>query len=101
MTRAAPDVRASKLSKFSIAFVSVLFTLGTLMLAGNAKFGEMMWIDDRNIPGGPNAWFEDHFDTPVMIMVNSAYIIANFLANGVLVSLVIAPAWQIVLTWEL
>lgn len=83
MTRAAPG---AKLPKSSIALVSVLFILGTLMIAGNTKFEEMMWIDDRNFPGGPDAFLQLDYDNPVMTMVNSSYIIANFLANGVLVS---------------
>ncbi len=42
----------------------------------------MMWIDDRNIPGGPNAWLIEHYDNPVNTFQNCAYIIANFLADG-------------------
>jgi len=68
--------------KLFIALLCVLFALGTFQTGALIKFDEMMWIDDRNIPGGPNAWLIEHYDNPVNTFQNCAYIIANFLADG-------------------
>ncbi|TDL29997.1 hypothetical protein BD410DRAFT_703038, partial [Rickenella mellea] len=73
-----------KLSIPLLAFVCSLFTLGTISIAANTKFSEEMWIDDRNIPGGPIAWLTEHYSDPVNTLGNAAYIFANFLADGVL-----------------
>lgn len=69
-----------------LIFISALFVLGTINIACNTKFSQMMWIDDRNIPGGPNAWLEEDYTTPVNIVGNAAYIFSNFLADAMIVS---------------
>lgn len=73
-------------SFYFLGLVVFLFALGTFQIGGNTKFNEMMWIDDRNIPGGPDAWVAEHYDNPVNTFQNVAYIIANFLADGSMVS---------------
>ncbi|TDL29699.1 hypothetical protein BD410DRAFT_833964 [Rickenella mellea] len=78
--------KSSGQSKPLLVFVCALFTLGTITIACNTKFSEQMWIDDRNIPGGPIAWLETHYSDPVNTLGNAAYIFANFLADGVLLS---------------
>lgn len=69
MTRAAPG---AKLPSASVAFICVIFILGTLMIAGNTKFDEMMWIDDRSFPGGPDAFLQLDYDNAVMNMLTRA-----------------------------
>lgn len=39
-----------------VIYVTVMFILASIGLGGDAKFNEMTWIDDRNFPGGPNAF---------------------------------------------
>lgn len=78
--------QASKRLPWSFrTFIFALFTLGTIDIACNTKFGEMMWIDDRNIPGGPNAWLEAGYSTPVNVLGNASYIFSNFLADAMIV----------------
>jgi len=68
-----------------IAFITALFALGTINIACNTKFSQMMWIDDRNIPGGPNAWLSGDYNTPVNVLGNTAYIFSNFLADAMII----------------
>jgi hypothetical protein len=42
-----------------------MFTLASIGFGGNAKFNQMTYIDDRNIPGGPNAFTAEFYATPV------------------------------------
>ena len=44
-----------------------------------------MWIDERDIEGGPPAWIKNHYNNPMETLADSSYIIANFLADGALV----------------
>ncbi|KAH8104315.1 hypothetical protein DFH11DRAFT_1519658 [Phellopilus nigrolimitatus] len=74
----------SKISWPFLAFACTMLALGTIQVGCNTKFDEMMFIDDRNIPGGPDAWLETMYDVPVDDLGNTAYIVANFLADGVL-----------------
>lgn len=68
--------KASKRLPWSfLTFIFALFTLGTIDIACNTKFGEMMWIDDRSIPGGPNAWLEAGYSTPVNVLGSVVYIL--------------------------
>ena len=48
-----------------------------------------MWIDERNIEGGPIGWLTEHFSDPVNTFASVAYILANFLMDGMLVSLIL------------
>ncbi|EIM85267.1 uncharacterized protein STEHIDRAFT_157908 [Stereum hirsutum FP-91666 SS1] len=68
-----------------LIFIFSLFTLGTIDIACNTKFGDMMWIDDRNIPGGPNAWLEAGYSTPVNVLGSASYIFSNFLADAMII----------------
>ena len=69
-----------------LLLVSTFFALGVFQVAGNISFFQKMWIDERNIEGGPIAWLTEHFDDPVNTFASVAYILANFLMDGTLVS---------------
>lgn len=68
-----------------LAYVLALFTTSTVVIGCNVRINELMFIDNRAFPGGPNAWYEHFFDIPVSIVANAAYIIGNCLADGLLV----------------
>lgn len=65
----------------------MLFAMGTVNLACNTKMTELMFIDNRGYPGGPNGWFIAYYSEGVNTAGNVAYIVANFLADGLLVCL--------------
>ncbi|TDL25367.1 hypothetical protein BD410DRAFT_717805 [Rickenella mellea] len=75
---------------FLLAFVCALFTLGTIFIGANTKLMQQAFIDN---PGGPIAWLHLHYDNPVPVLGNTAYIIANFLADGVLLH-------RLLVVWE-
>ncbi|KLO05094.1 hypothetical protein SCHPADRAFT_884040 [Schizopora paradoxa] len=68
-----------------IICVCILFVLGTIQLGTNTRYYEMMWIDDRNFPGGPIAFFTSEFSLPVNTVGGVAFILADFLADAILV----------------
>lgn len=73
-------------SKFYLAFICTLFVLGTIQFATNSRYYQMMWIDDRNFPGGPIAFFTSQFSLPVNTVGGVAFILSDFLADSILVS---------------
>ncbi|KAJ7744019.1 hypothetical protein DFH07DRAFT_978699 [Mycena maculata] len=76
-----------------VTYSVFMFILASIGLGGNAKFNEMTFIDDRNIPGGPNAFTEEFFTTPVNLMAFVAYILMSWLADGLVL-------WRFTLIWN-
>ncbi len=72
-------------SWFLLGYVFLLFLMGTVNLACNTKMTQLMFIDNRAFPGGPNAWFFANYNNTNNTTGNASYIIANFLAYGLLV----------------
>lgn len=72
-------------SWFLVGFIFLLFLMGTINMACNTKMNQLMFIDNRDFPGGPNAWFFTNYNSGINTAGNAAYIIANFLADGLLV----------------
>ena len=82
-------IKAPALGKTSWLFALLLFAflgLGTIQVAAQVKFGELLWIDYRNFPGGPVAWYHGHYNNIYNTLGYAGFISANFLADAVLVS---------------
>lgn len=75
-------------SLWLLAFDSLLFAMGTINVGCNTKMMQLSFIDNRAYPGGPNAWFFAYYSDNINTTGNISYIIANFLADGLLVGIV-------------
>ena len=64
----------------------VLFILGTLHIAGGIDFLQRMWIDKRDLPGGPLQWLTEDYGDPVNTMSNASGPLLFLVQDGVLVS---------------
>ncbi|KAG0697048.1 hypothetical protein DFH29DRAFT_174173 [Suillus ampliporus] len=51
-----------------IFYVLITFVLGTISTAMNAKYTEIIWIDDRNAPGGPLALIEKYMSSRLNVV---------------------------------
>jgi len=65
-----------------IGYITILFALGTIGFGGNAKFNEMTYIEDRNYPGGPNAFTAEQYSDTVNIMSFASYVVMSWFADG-------------------
>ncbi|PCH37197.1 hypothetical protein WOLCODRAFT_83693 [Wolfiporia cocos MD-104 SS10] len=77
----------SRVSFLSTMFATVLFGLGTVNIASNIRFNEMIWILDRDYPGGPFAFIQQQEALATRtedILGNSVTIIATCMADGLL-----------------
>ena len=73
------------ISWLSVAFICLLFGLGTSNLGVSARFLQMMWIDDREFPGGPIAFKLAKAGGGLNATADATLIIANAIADSVLV----------------
>ncbi|KIJ57991.1 hypothetical protein HYDPIDRAFT_163675 [Hydnomerulius pinastri MD-312] len=68
-----------------LIYITVAFMLGTLFMVALAAFTQMAFIDDRNYPGGPNAFENNMFSIPVDDSGNAAFVLSNWLADALVV----------------
>ena len=64
-----------------------MFILGTIFIGANTKVNELSFIDNRNFPGGPNAYLAAFYNSTPNLLGNTMFVIANWLADGLLVRL--------------
>ncbi|KAJ7135105.1 hypothetical protein C8R46DRAFT_1325870 [Mycena filopes] len=67
-----------------LAFISILFILGNIGNATNIVFGQKTFIDDRNYPGGPNAFFVEQSTNWSAVVCNSVYIVNSWFQDALL-----------------
>lgn len=72
----------------TLLFCCVIFILGTLFMGSLAKYTQLAFIDNRNFPGGPSAYENVMFSIPVDEIGNVSFVLANWLCDAVIVSLV-------------
>ncbi|KAI0667416.1 hypothetical protein C8Q78DRAFT_378708 [Trametes maxima] len=80
-------------SRWLLGFITVLFAMGSLNIACNTKMTQLMFIDNRGYPGGPNAWFFANYNYGVNTAGNAAYAVSSFLADGILL-------WRTYIVWN-
>ncbi|KIK36888.1 hypothetical protein CY34DRAFT_489634 [Suillus luteus UH-Slu-Lm8-n1] len=69
---------------FYACFGGLLFLLLTVSSASNAAFGELMWIERRNNPGGPPAFFAANLAAWYNAFGTAADCASNILTDGLL-----------------
>ena len=68
-----------------LIFVFLLFALGTVNICFNMHFGQMVWIDNRNYPGGPYAYLVQQEGNTLLTAGDAESILVSLLADGLLV----------------
>ncbi|KAG2074053.1 hypothetical protein BDR04DRAFT_1008783 [Suillus decipiens] len=67
-----------------ICYTLITFALGTISLAGNIKYTEMIWIDLRDAPGGPVALIENVMHYRINFMAICCGYITEWLMQALL-----------------
>jgi len=73
-----------KVSWTMIAYITLNFILGSIGNAANIKFNEMVFIDDRDFPGGPNAYFTAENSVTINVLAYAVYIVNTWTQDGLL-----------------
>ena len=84
ISQRSPDYR--KRQRFYVAYGGVLLSLFTIQLASEALWGQYMWIDHRNYPGGPLGFYAASQVAWYVVIGLVATAVVNILGDGLLVS---------------
>lgn len=76
-----------KKQKFYIIYGAILLALITISLAANAFYGQAMWIEHRDFPGGPAAYFESNEALWYNTFGTATDVTANAMGDGLMVSM--------------
>jgi len=76
--------RLNQLNWGLIAYVVVMLGLSTAYIGTNTKYVEMMFIDDRDYPGGPVGFYTNDFPMPMASATIVIYGFLNILSDGLL-----------------
>ncbi|KAE9393402.1 hypothetical protein BT96DRAFT_887315 [Gymnopus androsaceus JB14] len=69
---------------FYVTYGAVLMMLVTIAVTTDGLWGEFMWIDDRNFPGGPLGYFSATTSMWMNVFGSAADATANILVDGLL-----------------
>nr|GAT60884.1 predicted protein [Mycena chlorophos] len=75
---------ASKSRYVYIAYGFALLILTTIAMAANLFYGQMMWIEHRDEPGGPVVYFATHITAWYNTFGTAASVAADVLSNGLM-----------------
>jgi hypothetical protein len=78
-------------SLFILAFMSAIFATSTVFVGVQAFTVQLAYIDNRNFPGGPWAWFLQSQALPVNVAFEATLVVLNVLCD----SLVLWRCWTI------
>ncbi|KAF7328676.1 hypothetical protein MSAN_02469200 [Mycena sanguinolenta] len=67
-----------------LLFVFILFALGNIGNATSIFYVQKTFIDDRNYPGGPGAYFFEQSTQWAAVLCNSVYIVNTWFQDGLL-----------------
>ncbi|KAK7064601.1 hypothetical protein R3P38DRAFT_3250175 [Favolaschia claudopus] len=90
---------ARKESYFYITYGTVMLTLWTIALSCNAVFGQLVWIDHRDVVGGPAAYLSANIASWYNTLGTVTGICMNFMADGLMLYrayIIWGSSWKIV-----
>jgi len=77
-----------------VGYTTIMFGLVTIFTAMNIRVQQLSYIDNREFPGvpgvlppGPIGWSLFMYSKPLVIIPNACFIIANWMADGLLVGI--------------
>ena len=81
------DTRAKRQTICLLIYVCVIFILSTLTMASQAAMTQLGFIDNRDFPGGPAAYEELKFSSPISSMGNYCISLMSWFSQILLVFL--------------
>ncbi|KAJ7602491.1 hypothetical protein DFH06DRAFT_1311448 [Mycena polygramma] len=79
-----PPRRDERRNLALIAYTFFLFALGTIFVFMDLYSLQLAFVDNRNAPGGPMAYFYSQYGTPISVVPNACSVIGDWLAAGFL-----------------
>ncbi|KAH8109256.1 hypothetical protein DFH11DRAFT_1861577, partial [Phellopilus nigrolimitatus] len=67
-----------------LIYAFVMFSLGTIFIGMDIRALQLMFIDNRDFPGGPTAYALSNYSSATTVVPNACSIISGWLADGFL-----------------
>ncbi|EIW84067.1 hypothetical protein CONPUDRAFT_142514 [Coniophora puteana RWD-64-598 SS2] len=67
-----------------ISFGAILLILLTIYISCNFHFGQLLWINRRDVKGGPAQWYKDNLNSWPLILGSACATVANIMGDGLL-----------------
>ncbi|TFY77699.1 hypothetical protein EWM64_g6311 [Hericium alpestre] len=80
-----PRIRQPLVRNFYIAFGATLLVAMTLNVVSTLLIGDLMWIDHRDVPGGPLAYYTNHLSSWLETLASAASSFANLSGDALLI----------------
>lgn len=80
-----PPIRGEKRNWPLVGYMIVMFSLANAFLGTSLRGLQLMFIENRNYPGGPLVWEQTQYGTSLLAGGNSMSVIAVWFADGFLV----------------
>lgn len=77
-----------KQSYFYLFYITLHFILGTAAIISTLRVNQLAFVDYRDYPGGPGVYEVDQNYIPISVLGIAASLIASWLQDGLVVSLV-------------
>lgn len=78
--------KARAQSTFLLAYITLVFVIETLFIAVQARTVQLIYIDNRNYPGGPWAYFLATQSLAVNVIFYATLFVITFLCDCLVVS---------------
>ncbi|KAH8101399.1 hypothetical protein BXZ70DRAFT_891770 [Cristinia sonorae] len=81
-----------------IAYISLLFILGSLANGIDMRMGQSIFVDNRDYPGGPGAYAPTTFTVPINVICTAACVIGAWLQDALMLYrfyIILSPAWYV------
>lgn len=73
-------------SAFLLAYITLLLSIQTIYCAVQARTVQVMYVDNRNYPGGPWQYFLDTQELAINVMFYATLFVTTFLTDLLVVS---------------
>lgn len=84
--RERPSKNKSTGGNIYVWYSLTMVVLLAFATAANLLFGQFMWIEHRNFPGGPVAYFNAEGSIWFTVLGSAADVVADYLSNALLVN---------------
>lgn len=68
-----------------LTYISALVVFGSIGIGATVKFNQETYVNNRNFPGGPEAYNVEEYGVPYSIVGTGAYIVNSWLQDGLLI----------------
>lgn len=78
--------RTRAYARYMLAFITLLFVVESIFTGVQTRTVQLMYVDNRNYPGGPYSYFNATQQLAVNVMFEATLFVMTFLCDSLVVS---------------